>query len=117
MNSQFRWIAALTAVALLHGCGGGGGGAQSGGTGGTGVTVISTGVMTKGSVILNGVRYEDTTANIVVDDTPKTAANLQDGMVVQVRGTIDDSGSNGTAQQVEAQIEVRGIVTSANTSV
>ena len=79
MNSQYRWIAALAAVVLLHGCGGGGGGAQSGGTGGTGVAIVSSGVMTKGSVILNGVRYEDTAANIVIDDKPKTAANLQSG--------------------------------------
>ena len=77
--------------------------------GGTGV---SMGVMTKGSVIVNGVRYEDTTANISIDDTPKTAANLQNGMVVSVRGTIDGSGRNGTAQTVDAVVEVRGLVTS-----
>ncbi len=116
MNSIIRKTIALTALAFLFGCGGGGGGsADSGGIGGTGVT--SSGVMTKGSVILNGVRFEDTTANILIDDTPKTAADLRDGMVVQVRGTIDGGGSNGTAQQVEAQIEVRGIVTSVDTSV
>ena len=106
MNSIIRKSIALTALAFLFGCGGGGGGsADSGGIGGTGVT--SSGVMTKGSVILNGVRFEDTTANIMIDDTPKTAANLQNGMVVQVRGTITQ-GANGTAQQIEAQIEVRG---------
>lgn len=108
MNSIIRKIIALTALAFLFGCGGG---SDSGGIGGTGVT--SSGVMTKGSVILNGVRFEDTTANILIDDTPKTAANLQDGMVVQVRGTITQGG-NGTAQQIEAQIEVRGIVTSVD---
>jgi len=112
MKSIIRMTIALTALAFLFGCGGGGS-ADSGGIGGTGVT--SSGVMTKGSVILNGVRFEDTTANILIDDTPKTAADLQDGMVVQVRGTITQGG-NGTAQQIEAQIEVRGTVTSVNAS-
>jgi hypothetical protein len=112
MNFKFKaWVCTLL-LALLFGCGGGGGG----GTGGTGADVVSSGVMTKGSVIVNGVRFEDTTADIVIDDTPKTAADLQDGMVVQVRGTLIDGGG-GRAQQVEAQIEVRGIVTSINTSV
>jgi hypothetical protein len=113
MKSIIRKTIALTALAFLFGCGGGGGGsADSGGIGGTGVT--SSGVMTKGSVILNGVRFEDTTANILIDDTPKTAANLKDGMVVQVRGTITQGG-NGTAQQIEAQIEVRGVVSTVDT--
>lgn len=112
MTSIIRKTIALTALAFLFGCGGGG--SDSGGIGGTGV--VSSGVMTKGSVILNGVRFEDTTANILIDDTPKTAANLQSGMVVRVRGNIDGSGRNGTAQQVEAQIEVRGTVTSVNAS-
>lgn len=102
MNSKFKvWVCALL-PALLFGCGGGGGG----GTGGTGVVVVSSGVMTKGSVILNGVRYDDTAANVVIDDKPKFPIDLRDGMVVQVRGRIAERG--GTAQQVEAQIEVRG---------
>ncbi len=115
MNFKLKvWVGAL-AMALLFGCGGGGG-SDTGGIGGTGADVVSTGVMTKGSVILNGVRFEDTAANIMIDDTPKTAASLQSGMVVRVRGNIDGSGRNGTAQQVEAQIEVRGSVSSVNAS-
>src|SRR5262245_18006079 len=97
-------LAALTASIVVAGC--------SGGTGGTGVSgsspALSTGVMTKGSVILNGVRFEDTTANITIDDTPKTAAALQIGMVVKLVGSVNDDGITGTAQQVKALIEVRG---------
>jgi hypothetical protein len=103
----FGKIAATAGILLsLLACGGGGG------TGGTGI--VSTGVMAKGSVIVNGVRFEDTTANIAIDDTPKTAADLRDGMVVQVLGTVNADGANGTAQRVEAQIEVRGAVTSVD---
>jgi len=72
--------------------------------------------MVKGSVIVNGVRFEDTLANIVVDDTPKTPAELRDGMVVRVNGRVNDDGINGTAERVEAQIEVRGLVTSVDAS-
>jgi hypothetical protein len=64
--------------------------------------------MTKGSVIVNGVRYEDTLANIIGDDTPKTPANLQNGMVVKVTGRRNDDGTTGTADRIEIENEVRG---------
>jgi hypothetical protein len=70
--------------------------------------------MTKGSTIVNGVRFEDTIANIAIDDTPKTAAALQNGMVVKVTGTVNADGINGTAQRVNALIEVRGRPTSVD---
>ena len=107
--SKHTKVVFLTAALLFLGACGGGQVAGTGGMGGTGVQVVSNGVMTKGSVVVNGVRYEDTTANISIDDTPKIAADLQDGMVVSVRGTA--SGSSGTAQSVVAQSEVRGLVT------
>lgn len=106
-------------ASLLVACSGGGGG-----TGGTGTTtlppsagggIVSTGVMTKGSTIVNGVRFEDTTANISVDDTPKAAAALDNGMVVKVRGTVNDDGINGTAQRVKALVEARGTANSKAT--
>jgi hypothetical protein len=105
----------VLAASVLAACSGGGG------TGGTGTTTpppgagggtVSTGVMTKGSTIVNGVRFEDTTANISIDDTPKTNAALQNGMVVKVAGNVNDDGINGTAQRVKAIVEVRGRVTS-----
>jgi uncharacterized protein DUF5666 len=73
-------------------------------------------VMTKGSVILNGVRFDDTAANVTIDDTPKTLTiDTRNGMVVKVAGTINDDGITGTAQRVKALIEVRGTPTSVNT--
>ena len=107
-------LAALAASFLVAACGGGGG------TGGTGTTTpppggggptVSSGVMTKGSTIVNGVRFEDTTANISIDDTPKTPVALQNGMVVKVAGVVNDDGINGTAQRVKAIIEARGTPT------
>ena len=101
--------AMLAAVVLaLAGCGGGGG---DGGIGGTGTTaVVSTGVMTKGSVVLNGVRFDDSRAGITLNGAAGSAAQLKTGMVVKLRGRINSDGVSGTAEKVQAENEVRGTV-------
>jgi hypothetical protein len=101
-------------VLALAGC--------SGGTGGTGATApsnspaVSIGVMTKGSIIVNGVHFDDSTASIRIDDRAGTSAELQSGMVVKVRGQINDDRINGVAQQVEVENEVRGTVQTHNST-
>ena len=112
LESSRAALLAAFALSVLAACGGGGGTGGTGATtppGGGGGTVFSTGVMTKGSTIVNGVRFEDTAANISIDDTPKTALlQLDNGMVVKVVGTVNDDGINGTAQRIKALIEARG---------
>ena len=105
---MFTAVAVAAAAVLLAACGGGGGTSSAGGTVGT--AVVATGTMTKGSVIVNGVRFEDTLANITADDTPKTAAFLQTGMTVKVKGRRNDDGVTGTATEIEVENEVRGTV-------
>ncbi|MFL6564757.1 MAG: DUF5666 domain-containing protein, partial [Burkholderiales bacterium] len=118
-SSRTALLAALAAF-ILAACGGGGGTGGTGTTtpppGGPGSSTVSTGVMTKGSTIVNGVRFEDNTANISIDDTPKTNTALQNGMVVKVVGNVNDDGINGTAQRVKALIEVRGVPTTVTNS-
>lgn len=99
-------VFAAVAVLALFACGGGGGGDPAP----AGVAVVSTGTMTKGSVIVNGVRFEDTVANITADDSAKTPAFLQTGMTVKVKGTRNDDGLTGTADRIEVENEVRGPV-------
>jgi hypothetical protein len=114
MNTLRIVLTAALAALIVAGCGGG--------TGGTGVTnggptnAVSIGVMTKGSVIVNGVHFDDTNAQITVDDSPTTSAALQSGMVVKVRGQINDDSLTGIAQAVKAEAEVRGTVNTHNAS-
>ena len=97
--------AAVAAVFALSACGGGGGSA-----GVTSAPVVSTGTMTKGSVIVNGVRFTaGAGAAIRVDDNPNsTEAELRDGMEVKVKGRINDDRITGQFEKVEAEPRVRG---------
>jgi hypothetical protein len=101
--------AALAALALSA-CGGG--------TDGTGAVpesaVTSSGVMTKGSVIVNGVRFDDAAA-VVSDDRGRAAASLADGLVIRLRGRTD-GGGNGTAERIDVENEVRGPVQSVDSA-
>lgn len=106
--APMRMSAALAASALLAGCGGGtdGTGAVPGPT----AQVVSSGAMTRGSLILNGTRFDDSAAT-VTDDRNRTAAQLADGMVVKLRGRSDD-GVTGRADRVDVENEARGAIQS-----
>jgi hypothetical protein len=104
-------IASLSLAPLIAACGGG--------TGGTGATnnnpsnAVSIGVMAKGSVIVNGVHFDDNAATIKIDERRKGAATSEgDGRSVRPdqrrparserRGTTFDGsprpGSDATAR-------------------
>jgi hypothetical protein len=107
-------LASIAGAVALSACGGG-----TEGTGGVpppAAPSYSTGVMTVGSVIVNGVRYDDTNATVIIDDNTATRAQLRDGMVVKVRGRINDDGATGTAERIEVENELRGTVTEIDTS-
>ena len=113
-NAGFvRWmraaLLALPALLFLAGCEGSGVNVAGGGTGGTG---ISAGVITgKGSVIVNGVTFEVTDNTFIrLNDIPASEAALQVGMTVKIQGTFDETGSTGTAFGIEAENDVRGMI-------
>jgi hypothetical protein len=124
IRSTLANAAAVAFLLALAACGGGGGGGTGivvgtgGGTGGTGVSVasVSEGAMVVGSVIVNGVRFDDTQATVIVDDNTATRGALKDGMVVKVKGRIADDRVTGTAERVEVENEVRGTVQSVSAS-
>jgi hypothetical protein len=105
-------LVVLGIIFVLSSCGGDGGSA-GGGIGGTG-SIVSQGIMTKGSIKLNDRTYDASGAAIRKDDTPATEAELGDGMKVTLRGQLTGGGLTGTALQVEAEDEVQGRVVNLN---
>jgi hypothetical protein len=100
------WIVVATTVLLvfaLVGCTLSGQGA--------GTEVVMSGVMMKGSAIINGVHFDDVSASISADEASITPSELGDGMVIKLKGTVDEDGLNGTATVIEVENELRGTVT------
>jgi hypothetical protein len=111
-------------LVVLPSCGGGGDGGGGGtiagvDTGGTGS--FSTGRISGfGSVIVNGVRFEDNAARIADDDDEAKVLTTQDlklGMVVRVQGGAITAGSgdvlpNTTASSITIESQVKGPVLS-----
>jgi hypothetical protein len=110
-------VAALVALfalaAVLPGCGG----VDSGGTGQTAdVSTHSSGrVSGFGSIIVNGVRFDDEQAQVVGDDgSPRTRAELQLGMVVDVEGRVRGNSGTGVADRIQFGNEIAGPVESVD---
>ena len=107
--------ALLAATALAVGCGGGGG--DSGvGAGGTGSPLsFSQGPITGfGSIIVNGVHFDDSAAS-VVDDDGNALSNTQSlrlGTVVDVQGGVVDNGATA-ATAIHVHVDLVGPVTGA----
>jgi len=95
--------ACLAALLLgsLPGCGGGGG-VGGEGTGSFGATTFSSGTITGfGSIIVNGVRFDERSADRRDDDDQAlTSDDLALGMVVQVSGGAITTAADGTRSAV-----------------
>ncbi|MBN8493129.1 MAG: hypothetical protein J0M00_17105 [Burkholderiales bacterium] len=107
----------LMLAALIAGCGGGGDVAGVG-TGGTGSFSVGT-VTGFGSVFVNGVRFEDNGARVLDDDGTVKVLGVDDnplrvGMVVEVAGSVDASGTVRTATQIAYGAELKGPVTAVD---
>ena len=95
------------AILLVAGCGGGGGGGSSGSGG---LPVFTSGAVTAiGSVTVNGIKFEDTAADITGDDTGKVLADVRRlGAVLRIVGRLNADGVSGTADRIEIENELRG---------
>lgn len=118
--NQPKLLITLSTLALVA-CGGGGGGTGlGGGIGGTGdvfATSVSVGPITGfGSIYVNGVRYETTSASIDLDGDDALENELKLGMIVLVSGTISDDGQTGTATRIVFDDDVQGPVSAITTS-
>jgi hypothetical protein len=68
----------------------------------------------KGSVFVNGIEFHTGGAAVMINGVPSTEDKLQIGMVVKVRGTVDDATRTGTATLVEANNAIEGTVSSVD---
>jgi hypothetical protein len=110
----------IAAGVILSGCGGGGGGVlaavgNGGGIGGTGITSNGT-IDGFGSIFVNGVEFETDDSEVSLDGVKMGADSLRLGMVVTVRGTVNNDGKTGTANEVIFDNEVQGPVTAIQVS-
>ncbi len=106
-------LALLLLAALLPGCGG----VDSGGTGQTVEKPTSTSgrIAGLGSVIVNGIRYDDSQATIVDDDgVVHPRSDLRLGMVVDVQGRVRGNSGQGTATRIQFGHEIAGPVASVD---
>jgi len=115
MLTRRHWL--LLGGAVLSGCGGGGSlVAGLPGTGGTGSPLYSQGSITGfGSVILNGVKFDDTQASVQINGQGADASQLRLGMVAGVQGVrngVDPTLGTllGTASAIEVWSIAQGPV-------
>ncbi len=100
-------LALLASVAIVAGCGGGVG---SGGTG----SFASGPITGFGSVIVGGVRFDDSTAEVEdLDGLRRSRDDLRLGMTVEIDSSAITTGSNGataTANRIRFESELSGLV-------
>jgi hypothetical protein len=100
------------AASALSGCGGGGAsiiGALPG-TGGTGIFAQGA-IAGFGSVIVNGIKFDDSAATVQIDGVAAGSQDLRLGMVAGVQGQSGADPALGVASQIEVWSIARGAVT------
>jgi hypothetical protein len=113
-----RWgwggVAAVLAATLMAACGGGG---SSGADGGTAEAFAAGPISGFGSVIVNGVRFDDSSASIQDDDGVRGSSDdLKLGTMVEIEsGRIDDSTGRAKALRIHFGSEIVGPVVMGQT--
>lgn len=73
--------------------------------------------MASGSIIVNGIRFDDSGASIEIEnDATPSRGELRDGMIVEVTGSFNADGTTGTATRVRFEDNLEGPVTGLATS-
>jgi hypothetical protein len=113
-STRRHWMRAIFVTLALVGCGGG---VDSGGTGVAPQSFASGPITGFGSVIVNGVRFDDTQASVTDDDgAPRRRDELRLGMTTEIRGSAiltDGSGATvSTASSIAFGSDLLGPVDS-----
>jgi len=127
MNAPAARLAGILIATLLAltACGGSSGGGATvsppppppppvGGITRTGAAVSVGPVTAFGSVVVNGITYDTSSADFTVDGQAAFQTDLKIGDIVVVKGTIDDDNTNAVAETVEFDDNVEGPVSSVN---
>ena len=115
LSRSWRSLVALALLAVITACGGGGGGSTTaGGVTGGGTGSFASGPITGfGSIIVNGVRYDDSSATVKAedDDDGHDRSELKLGMMVTINGSAVSPGSTATASAITFASEIEGTIT------
>ena len=111
-QTALQFLTLICAAALTAACGGSSGGAAPNASGvgtGTADPAFAFGAISGfGSIIVNGVRYDTSSASFSIDDSPGSESELEVGDVVLIDGTVSSSGTTGTATSVTFNDNVEG---------
>ena len=78
---------------------------------GASANLARTGVITGfGSVFVNGVEYQSSSATVKANDVAADESKLALGMVVKLKGSVNADGKTGTAVDISYADELHGIV-------
>jgi hypothetical protein len=110
-----QWILSLLAgftACWLSACGGEStAGIQgSGAPDAAGVTSVGA-ISGFGSVILGGVEYDTSAAQVRIDDLSGTETQLKVGQIITLKGSVNDDGKTGKATDISFVSNLRGPVT------
>ena len=112
------FLVTLTAALAIAGCGGGGetvAGIDARGNP-VATAVASQGAITGfGSVVVNGVRYDTSSATFTLDGALGLQSDLAVGDVVTVLGTVNSDGTSPTATSVTFDDAVEGPISAIDT--
>lgn len=106
-------LIALAFAVLVVSCGGSGGGSTAGGA----ATVSKGAIESFGSVTVNGVKFRVAGATLhlrddkidkVLQNETEIQNSLEKGMVITVKGKLDDNGLTGAASEIEFRDTLTG---------
>ncbi|MDH3417849.1 MAG: DUF5666 domain-containing protein [Gammaproteobacteria bacterium] len=109
-HTSLQIVSVIGAAVLVAACGGTSGPTVAGidRTGSPSAAFAYGSISGFGSIIVNGVRYDTSTATFTIDDSPGTEAELEVGDVVLIEGTLAASRTTGTAASVTFNDNVEG---------
>ncbi len=110
-----RLLALCLLLGILSGCGGqdGTGRPNTGGTADKQITSVGS-VTTENALTVNGVEYDTTNAEILVDGEPDNFNQSTLGQIAVVNGTLNIGGDTGVATTVSFNTNIFGSVEQVN---